>query len=94
MFRIIDEPGTGKTLKLMEECNKNKGIFVCRNVEKALYIALENGFSDITFYSYDVFDFNYLYNKPVYIDELTKFIQFKVRDFNGYTEIINNWSEL
>lgn len=94
MFRIIDEPGTGKTLKLMEECNKNEGIFVCSNVEKALHIALENGFSFITFIDYSLFDFNYAYEKPIYIDELVKFIQFKTRRFAGYTETINNWSEL
>lgn len=36
MFRVVDKRDTGKTRKLLEECAKNKGIFVCAHPERVV----------------------------------------------------------
>ena len=36
MFKVIDKPDTGKTRRLLEECSKNNGIFVCKHPERVV----------------------------------------------------------
>ena len=92
MFNIIEDRGTGKTRRLMEEAYKNNGIFVCQNAYPMREKANAYGFVGLQIVSFEEFIENirpYLMygdvmkqgfegpnREPIYIDELEGFVNF------------------
>ena len=85
MYRIIDNRATGKTSRLMLLAKENDGIIVCKDPRAMQEKAYRYGITGIDFISYSQFDFNYRYNKPVFIDEIDMLLQYKNREIQGYT---------
>ena len=85
MYRIIDNRATGKTSRLMLLAKENDGIIVCKDPRAMQEKAYRYGITGIDFISYSQFDFNYRYNKPVFIDEIDMLLQYKNREVQGYT---------
>ena len=100
MIRIIDEPGTGKTRKLIQIAKENNGIVVCEDPNLLREKAYSYGITGVDFLSYEEYflpvhrDHMIDLKRPIYIDEISKFILLYDRNFTGYTETIDNWSEL
>ena len=93
MIRIIDEPGTGKTHKLIQIAKENNGVILCEDPNLLREKAYSYGITGVDFLSYEEY-FVIDLNRPVYVDEISKFILLFDRNFAGYTETIDNWSEL
>lgn len=85
MYRIIDNRATGKTSRLMLLAKENDGIIVCKDPRAMQEKAYRYGITGIDFISYSQFDFNYRYNKSVFIDEIDMLLQYKNREIQGYT---------
>ena len=85
MYRIIDGRGTGKTSRLLLLAKENDGVVVCADPRAMREKAYRYGITGIDFVSYSQFDFNYRYNKPVFIDEIDLLLQHKNREIQGYT---------
>ena len=96
MLRIIDGRDTGKTKKLLEECSRTGGLFVCAHPDRVFEKCRSYGFdySKVIPSSYDDFLFRktVMYDNMIYIDEIEKLINrlIKVVDNNdnklgGYT---------
>lgn len=92
MYRVIAGNNTGKTYRLLEECGKNNGLFVCEHPERAgekcaaygLPIVKAIGFSDwerIARDSTGMIDLS----MDIYIDELEKFVKYFIPYLKGYT---------
>ena len=101
MFRIIDEPGTGKTRKLIQIAKENNGVILCENPNLLREKAYSYGITGIDFLSFEEYfvpvhhdHMITLKDRPIYIDEISKFILLYDKNFAGYTETIDNWSEL
>ena len=75
MVKIIGPAGSGKTKKIMELCEKNKAIFVCKNPEAMQVKAYAYGYS-IQIISYNDFlqtsDYN---NNNAYFDDIDEFLE-------------------
>lgn len=80
MIKIIDKVETGKTKKLLKECIDNEGIFVCRNPQSVPDKIVNYGFdradlNKIISLSYSEFLYKeHAKGKPVYIDDVEKFL--------------------
>ena len=76
MFRVIDGPDTGKTKKLLAECAKNKGLFVCAHPERVYDKCKAYGIDLVAACTYEqyIYDFNYG-DWDTYIDEVDKFLR-------------------
>ncbi len=89
MIRIIEDKDTGKTRRLMEECAKVNGVFVCANPSRMIFKARDYGlfgFDIISYYDYVNGVHDYRYTK-CFIDELENFV-YEVSNGNnlsGYT---------
>ena len=86
MFRVIDKKDTGKTRKLLEECSKNNGLFICEHPEKVLDKCKAYGIElNFTYAGYDKSFKNI--TRPIYIDELEKYVLYNSRKSNisGYS---------
>ena len=85
MYRIIDEPGSGKTGRLLLLAKENDGVIACSNPRALRIKAANYGITGIDFISYeDVI--NYHLEKPLFIDEVETFIKQQCnRAFIGYT---------
>lgn len=86
MYKIIDNRGSGKTSRLMLLAKENNGIFVCANpdamkVKSRAYGLV--GFDIISYY--DFTEHKYDTHKPVFIDELDRFVEYQNGKLNGYT---------
>jgi hypothetical protein len=74
MVKIIGEPGSGKTKKLMALCQQESATLVCRNPEAMLVKARAYGY-DINIISYLDFLQTAEYNKEnAYIDDIDEFL--------------------
>ena len=92
MYRVIDGNDTGKTRKLLTECGSD-GLFICAHPERVTDKCKAYGIPLVKAIGYD--DFKYLlmegelYNdnddRPVYIDELEKFVNYCIPYLAGYT---------
>ena len=92
MFNIIEERGTGKTRKLMEEAYYNNGIFVCQNAYHMREKANAYGLRGLNIVSFEEFIENIVPHnmygdvmkqgykdsegRNIYIDELEGFVNF------------------
>lgn len=83
MYRVIDDRDTGKTKKLLTECAKNKGVFICRHPQAVPEKCLAYGLPFIEAYGYNEIS-SVPTNKPLYIDELEGFTQSYVNNLAGY----------
>ena len=93
MYRIIDKKASGKTSRLLLLAKENNGVVVCSNPDKMREKAYGYGITGIDFISYDDFDYDVSnshgagtnYGKPVFIDELDKYLNYLNYDIQGYT---------
>lgn len=86
MYRIIDNRGSGKTLRLMLLAKENHGVFVCSNPHAMEAKALTYGLTGFDIISYfDYLQHNYEYGKMCFIDELELFVQALGNNLSGYT---------
>ena len=92
MYRIIDKRGTGKTSRLLLLAKENNGVVVCSNPDRMREKAYAYGLTGIDFVTYTAYcDFlagygdETLVGKPVYIDELDKFLNIYDTEIQGYT---------
>ena len=86
MIRIIDEPGSGKTIRLMGVAKDQDAIFVCSNPQATAYKAQKYGIQGLKFASYDEFSTILLHNEKYVIDELENFTSVAFGNgFIGYT---------
>ena len=89
MFRIIEERGTGKTRRLIEEAYKNNGVVLCMNPErmKAKAIAYEIPFTNFASYDNFIYYATNIDKRPIYIDELEIFLsKYSVAGYDMSTE--------
>lgn len=92
MYRVIDKRDSGKTKKLLEECAKNHGVFVCRhpnNVRDKCEAYGIRYFDIVDVLGYEDYlikdDYDNL-NPKIYIDELELFTQYCVHGrLGGYS---------
>ena len=93
MFRIIDGPDTGKTKKLLEECSKNKGLFVCAHPERVYDKCKAYGVDLVAACTYGqyIYDVGYEDWDRVYIDELDKYLKVLSKNkISGYSITIGD----
>ena len=93
MFRVIDRSDTGKTRKLLEECSKNHGLFVCAHPERVFDKCVAYGIDPVNATSYYEYIDTYekVVIKNVYIDELEKFLKtLSGNNINGYSITIGD----
>lgn len=83
MYRVIDKKDTGKTRKLLTECAKNKGVYICRHPNRVQDKCLAYGIPLVDAYGFDELKLVPL-DKPLYIDELELFAQSNIRNLAGY----------
>lgn len=92
MYRVIDGNNTGKTFRLLQECGRNNGLYVCEHPERAgekcaaygLPIVRAIGFDDWERIARDETGAIDL-SMDIYIDELEKFVKFFIPYLKGYT---------
>ena len=75
MYRIIDNRGNGKTLRLMLIAKETEAVYVCANPDSMRNRAYSYGITGIDFISYDDYC-NYPNEKEVVIDDLEKFASY------------------
>ena len=75
MIRIVDERGSGKTIRLMGVARDQDAIFVCSNPQATAYKAQKYGIEGLKFASYDEFSTILLHGEKYVIDEIEKFTQ-------------------
>ena len=92
MYRIIDGKGTGKTSRLLLLAKESNGVVVCAHPEKMREKAYAYGLTGIDFITYTAYcEFlnGYgdpaLVGKPIFIDELDKFLYIYDAEIKGYT---------
>ena len=86
MYRVVDGKDTGKTRKLLEECSKNHGLFICAHPERVLEKCHAYGID--TNFTYAGYDRSLKHvTKQVYIDELEKYVLHNLRgaELAGYS---------
>ena len=87
MIRIVDGRDTGKTKKLLEECSRTGGIYVCAHPERVLekcraygldyWKILPMGYKDFILKKYTQ------YGDNIYIDELELLTKELIRIIDG-----------
>ena len=97
MIKIIDKRGTGKTSRLFLIAKENDGVIICRNPELMREKAYRYGITGLDFISYhDYWSWNspdiekLIANRPIYIDELSSFLEHWDCTIAGYTESEEN----
>lgn len=87
MYRVIDGKDTGKTKKLLTECGKNNGLYVCRHPFGVAEKCRAYGITEVTAVGYEDFlQSDDWYTRKIYIDELEEFVdEFVGPMFSGYT---------
>lgn len=87
MFIISGGKGTGKTKALLEKAKAENGIVVCENESIMRQRAYDYGITGLEIISYDTFCPCELYisDKPIYIHDINKFLNFCCSDIKGYT---------
>lgn len=66
--------GTGKTYRLLEKANETKGIVISSNPNAMREKARSWGFTDIEDFVSPRDSVSYYFTKPLYIDNLEKFV--------------------
>lgn len=87
MFRVIDKSDSGKTRKLLEECSKNNGLFVCSHPDRIYSKCLAYGVDQVNACGYTqyIYDKSFKEYKVVYIDDLDKFLyELSIGAIRGY----------
>lgn len=86
MYRIIDSKSTGKTGRLLLLAKEKDGIVVCANPVKLRDKAYRYGIVGVDFISYQQYISNeFVSTKPIFIDEMDKFLEIYDPRINGYT---------
>lgn len=86
MYRIIDNCGSGKTLRLMLLAKENHGVFVCGNPHAMEAKALAYGLTGFDIISYhDYLQNNYDKTKPCFVDEIENYVKYTTNNLFGYT---------
>jgi hypothetical protein len=84
MYRIIDSRCSGKTCRLLVLAKENNAIIATSNPKALEEKAHRLGIVGIEFIGYDKVN-GYKYDKPVYIDELERYVKSLNNNFQGYT---------
>lgn len=85
MLQIIDLNDTGKTKKLLAECAKNNGVFICRRPDKVAEKCLAYDIPQVQALGYNEVENFVFRDKCAYIDELEAFVLTLVPALKGYT---------
>ena len=96
MKRIIDEPCTHKTYKLLLHAKETGSTIVCKNPSAMHNKALDYGIIGVDCVGFYDFIKDKIENKKYCIDELEEFISYLYceKECTGYTITIENWSEM
>ena len=95
MIKIIDGRGTGKSSRLLLLAKENNGVIVCENPRQMSEKAYRYGIVGIDYVSYAEYwgysavnsdTMEILNSKNVYIDDLSKFLNFYDANISGYCE--------
>ena len=82
MIKLIGGRNTGKTKLLLEAANKTHGTVLAENKEALRVKANSYGFYDVNIINYqDLYDGNYYYGEPVYIQKAELFLETVARKF-------------
>ena len=91
MFRVIGNVDTGKTRKLLEECARNNGVFVCKHPERiaekcyAYGIDISNIKNTMNYADYIDSLYSLGVSDNIYIDELDSFLNVFEDSIKGYS---------
>lgn len=96
MIQVIDNRGTGKTLRLILMAKEQNGIVVCSN-PAAMKEKVEHGYgiTGVDYLSY----LQYIQclrresrplEKPIFIDEVSTFLKILDKNIFGYSESLND----
>ena len=93
MVKVIDCRDTGKTKKLLSECAKVDGVFVCKHPERVSEKCAAYGIPLVRAVGYE--DLKYLVgtsekepissSSVIYIDELEEFVETLIPNLRGYS---------
>lgn len=85
MIKIVGEPGSGKTRKLMTLCQEEGATFVCKNPEAMVVKAHAYGLNDINIVSYLEFLQTAKYNQyNCYLDDIEEFLELIACHIKGF----------
>jgi predicted DNA-binding protein (UPF0278 family) len=91
MYRIIDGKGTGKTSRLLLLAKEQNGVVVCADPVAMINKAYSYGLTGIDYVSYYEFFTEVTRTarpydaRPIFIDELDKYLLFISSNLTGYT---------
>jgi hypothetical protein len=91
MYRIIDDKSTGKTGRLLLLAKEHGGIVVCSNPKAMKEKAYAYGITGIEYVSYGDFHYEITHttnpydSRPIFIDELDKYLLLIDPNLAGYT---------
>ena len=74
MIKVIGEPGSGKTKKLMEYCQQENANFACKNPEAMRVKAHAYGFNINIISYYDYLNSTEYNKNNTYIDDIDEFL--------------------
>ena len=96
MKRIIDEPCTHKTYKLLMHAKETNSIVVCRNPGAMSQKARDYGIVGVDCIGFYDFAKGKIEGMKYCVDELEEFIRYLYcnTECTGYTITIGNWSEM
>jgi hypothetical protein len=84
MIIISGGKGIGKTRMLLEQAAVSGGVIVCRDPDSLRARAHRYGITGLDIISYG--ELNNIYEKPVYIHDVNKFLTERFGDVKGYTQ--------
>ena len=84
MIVIKGGKGTGKTKELLEQAVATNGIIVCEDPEVMRERAHRYGITSLEIVSYEDCAFK-PYQKPLFIHDINKFLDYNYRNVQGYT---------
>lgn len=94
MVKIVDVKDCGKTKKLLAECAKTNGVFICKHPERiqdkciAYNLPLVEACHYDEAYKHmklDCWDFDTVPDRNIYIDELEEFVNRVIPNLKGYS---------
>ena len=94
MFKVVGNPDTGKTRKLLEECAKAKnGLFVCAHPDRVFDKCKAYEIEPVQAVGYNEYiceaGFDYC-DCEIFIDELDKFLNILDNNIKGYSITVEN----
>lgn len=85
MFIISGGKGIGKTRTLLEKAKFDNAIIVCEDAVKMRNRAHGYGITGLEIISYGELYEQKVYNQPVYIHDINKFVKYNFPEVKGYS---------